>query len=57
MIPLTPAELLAAQQAQEARVNALRVRGWQRHVPFTRSDVADWTLDRWELRNNTRRVN
>jgi hypothetical protein len=55
--PLTPAELQAVRELQARRTLDLTSRGWRSWTPYTRSDVADWTLDRWVLRNNARRVN
>lgn len=45
-----------AREAQERRTLSLRSRGWQRPVPYDRNDLQEWTLDRWVLRNEARRV-
>lgn len=50
MIPLSAAELLAAQRKHADRINALRQRGWGRTRPITRSDIYDMRLDQWEMR-------
>ena len=51
------AAMRAAKEAQDRRTLSLRSRGWRDWQPYDRHQIYDWTLDRWELRNNARKVN
>ena len=50
LAPLTVAELNAARQKHEDRLNDLRNRGWQRTRPITRNDVLNYRIDQWQMR-------